>query len=50
MVNVRCVLTHIIRHDAGVQLGNRLFRFLVVSAGLVVLLVTIALKLRSGDL
>jgi hypothetical protein len=34
----------------GIQVDSNLFRFLVVSAGLVVLLVAIALKLRSGDL
>lgn len=34
----------------GVQVDNNLFRFLTIAAGLVVLLVTISLKLRSGDL
>lgn len=34
----------------GIQVDSSLFRFLVVSAGLAVLLVAIALKLRSGDL
>lgn len=34
----------------GVQVDSNLFRFLAVAVGLVVLLVAISLKLRSGDL
>ncbi len=44
------LLTLIYGLALGIQVDSNLFRFLVVSAGLVVLLVAIALKLRSGDL
>lgn len=44
------LLTLIYGLALGIQVDSNLFRFLVVSAGLVVLLVAISLKLRSGDL